>query len=76
MPDELWAVSQRFGWRVVKDRRHPQGFNSDRVEMGDGESVLCLHQERTYADGVPQQDFPVKAASRSTPWHKRARLRN
>lgn len=21
-----------------------------------------------YADGVPQQDFPVKAASRSTPW--------
>jgi hypothetical protein len=21
-----------------------------------------------YADGVPEQDFPVKAASRSTPW--------
>jgi len=21
-----------------------------------------------YADGVPQQDFPVKAASRSAPW--------
>jgi hypothetical protein len=21
-----------------------------------------------YADGVPQQDFPVKVASRSTPW--------
>jgi len=23
---------------------------------------------RTYADGVPQQDFPVKVASRSAPW--------
>jgi len=21
-----------------------------------------------YADGAPQQDFPVKVASRSTPW--------
>jgi len=21
-----------------------------------------------YADGVPQQDFPVKVASRSVPW--------
>jgi hypothetical protein len=36
--------------------------------MGDGVFVLCLLQEKTYADGVPQQDFPVKVASRSAPW--------
>jgi hypothetical protein len=44
--------------------------------MGDGVSVLCLPQEKTYADGVPQQDFPVKVASRGARGHKRATLRN
>jgi len=44
--------------------------------MGDGVLILCLRQEETYADGVPQQDFPVKVASRSTRGHKRAMLRN
>jgi len=28
-------------------------------------SVLCLLSPEAYADGVPEQDFPVKAASRS-----------
>jgi len=28
-------------------------------------SVLCLLSSEAYADGVPEQDFPVKAASRS-----------
>jgi len=32
--------------------------------------VICplFASSRTYADGVPEQDFPVKAASRSVPW--------
>jgi len=47
-----------------------------RWQMGDGVSVLCLPQEKTYADGVPQQDFPVKVASRGARGHKRATLRN
>jgi hypothetical protein len=36
--------------------------------MGEGgfdPAVLCLPVFGAYADGVPQQDFPVKVASRS-----------
>jgi hypothetical protein len=38
-----------------------------RWQMGDDVSVLCVSQEEAYADGVPQQDLPVKVASRSSP---------
>jgi hypothetical protein len=37
-------------------------------QMGDGVFCPLFTSGRAYADGVPQQDFPVKVASRSTPW--------
>jgi len=34
-------------------------------QMGDEVTRPLFASDRTYADGVPQQDFPVKVASRS-----------
>jgi len=65
----------RFGWRVVKDRRHPQGFNCRRAADGWWHPVLCLSSPAPTQMAFPSRIFLSRPPAGASRGHKRITLR-